>query len=411
MKTTAQYHNELDSILARLQYENQQEAWYYVISMLERGFVDENHFISTAAVMLNGMNFNLSLVYNKKAWDTLFFDENPIKNCKKKFGVTIHEFLHVIYDHIFIVKDFEDKKLFNIAADIVVNQEIPFEWIPYGIHLRLFPDFNLIAKQSVHYYYEELKKKKEKLDADKKGDKPLNESQKKLDELLLNDDNSHDFWTEIYGNLNEAEKIIFENNLKAQLEQAKNFGSVPNCVEEWLDLRKPVINRNWKKDFRNGTKGNVFELKNTWYRPNHRFPEERGHKMKQRPKYLIAIDTSGSMSKNSLDEFVAELDRIKRQSNAEIYIVECDCQIHKVIKYEKKNSIKSLEGRGGTDFNPVILYANKTLKPDMIIYYTDGYCTAPSEKSNTKILWVLSNEGTNIDAISHFPGKKIKIIL
>jgi len=67
-------------------------------------------------------------------------------------------------------------------------------------------------------------------------------------------------------------------------------------------------------------------------------------------------------------------------------------------------------GRGGTDFNEPIDYANKEYHPDCLIYFTDGYASNPKNKCNCPILWILCKNGSiDIDKMEDFQGIKLKM--
>jgi predicted metal-dependent peptidase len=135
----------------------------------------------------------------------------------------------------------------------------------------------------------------------------------------------------------------------------------------------------------------------TYTRPNRRFPDRVGqvpgrafhpHQI-QRPRILVAIDTSGSMNSDDLAETARQL--IPLADLADITIVECDAQIQRV--YAFTGSITSFAGRGGTDLRPV--FAPEFLRrhhPDGIVYFTDGYGPFPLQEPSVRTLWVLTSD-------------------
>ena len=56
------------------------------------------------------------------------------------------------------MKNIDDLEIYNIAADIVVNQYIGQNWkLPENaVTIEFFPDFNLDFLENVEYYYKEL---------------------------------------------------------------------------------------------------------------------------------------------------------------------------------------------------------------------------------------------------------------
>ena len=83
-------------------------------------------------------------------------------NTKEKVAVIKHEALHIIFRHLYRKpKKNADLKLFNIAADLVVNQLIaPWPLPETGVTLRTFPDYDLRPDQTVEWYYDKLLKLK-----------------------------------------------------------------------------------------------------------------------------------------------------------------------------------------------------------------------------------------------------------
>lgn len=69
----------------------------------------------TAAVVLDNAN-NIKLTVNPVFWQEL--------SAIHKLGLLKHELLHLVFGHLTLVKDFSNFQLFNIAADITVNQHI-----------------------------------------------------------------------------------------------------------------------------------------------------------------------------------------------------------------------------------------------------------------------------------------------
>jgi predicted metal-dependent peptidase len=105
-------------------------------------------------------------------------------------------------------------------------------------------------------------------------------------------------------------------------------------------------------------------------------------------------------------EFFNEIYHIYK-SGTDVTVVECDTQIQRVYQYKGKLEDLSVQGRGGTDFEPVFEYLLKNKnKYNNLIYLTDGECTSPQTKILKPVLWVHSSKSKiNND----LPGSKIKI--
>lgn len=97
---------------------------------------------------------------------------------------------------------------------------------------------------------------------------------------------------------------------------------------------------------------------------------------------LVAVDVSGStLSQERSDQFQKIIDK-KRDL---IDIVYFDTEI-------RKEKGKILVGRGGTDYQPVINYADKHYKSVFIV--TDGLGPKPTEPKSAQVVWVLTNDGS-----------------
>ncbi len=133
----------------------------------------------------------------------------------------------------------------------------------------------------------------------------------------------------------------------------------------------------------------------TYTRPNRRFPKRVGEipgRIRRpdiaKPKRLmVAIDTSGSMSTNELNEIAGELKRLG--TLARFSIAECDTIIHRVYRFEGK--FEEAAGRGGTDLRPVFEPAFLAEhRPDGVVYFTDGIGPYPLHPPGVPTLWVLT---------------------
>ena len=96
---------------------------------------------------------------------------NELKSVNERVAVIKHETIHIIFKHLFRMKTKSyDNQLFNVAADIVVNQLIhPWKLPDSAVTLDTFPELKLPKDKSVEWYYENLKQKEE--DKDEKKNK------------------------------------------------------------------------------------------------------------------------------------------------------------------------------------------------------------------------------------------------
>jgi len=106
----------------------------------------------------------------------------------------------------------------------------------------------------------------------------------------------------------------------------------------------------------------------------------------------IGLDVSGSISRQDFNKFMAQLDAIKGLSR--VKVIEVDTQVVAMYDYYKSGSgakIARLGGGGGTVFAPAFAKF-KQLKPDAILFMTDGdvagECAAPGIPTG----WIMTND-------------------
>lgn len=114
---------------------------------------------------------------------------------------------------------------------------------------------------------------------------------------------------------------------------------------------------------------------------------------------IVAVDTSGSISTDELIDFISEVQGIvATASEYKLTLISCDSRIHDVLEYDNFHPIdykevKNLRGGGGTDFRPVFDYIEQhRLKPDCLLYMTDGYGKFPSSFQPFPVLWMMTTE-------------------
>lgn len=104
----------------------------------------------------------------------------------------------------------------------------------------------------------------------------------------------------------------------------------------------------------------------------------------------VGLDVSGSISRSTFVLFMKQLDAIKGLSR--VKVVEIDTQIVAVYDYEltKQNRIARLKGGGGTHFSPAFNLFQK-LKPDAILFMTDGYVAGSCSDPQIPTGWIMTN--------------------
>ena len=344
----------------------------------------------------------------------LYVNENfflkELRSMTERVAVIKHETLHIIFKHLFRMKTKDyDNRLFNIAADLVVNQLIsPWKLPDSAVTLETFRELKLPPDKSVEWYYENLKKTASK---DKEYKKSLQEIFDKMDtsggDDLAGEEGSrkkrryhsdHRMWGE---NENFSMEVV-ETEVDRMIIQArdrtptKDHGTIPlgiqSLIKNIVKKRNPQIN--WKKALKifssSSRKTRVYL---TLKRVSKRFGTRPGTKIKRFQKLAVAIDTSGSINIDDFNDFFGEIHSMWR-FGAEIDVLECDAEIQK--KYSYRGRIPEfIHGGGGTSFDPVFehIKSNRFERYDGCIYLTDGYAPEPTIKPPCKVFWCITKDG------------------
>jgi predicted metal-dependent peptidase len=362
--------------------------------------------IPTAAVGLNSTK--VTLFINEK----FFLQE--LTTFSSRVAVIKHETLHILFKHLFrFDKKKYDSKLFNIAADLVVNQFIGKWKLPTNaITLSSFQDLDLVKNESVEYYYKQIFDLKKQIDKNNRTnsspseqnnnaeDSFPTESAKTLQEILKNGTHSdHSKWGWAEDNLKSSHA---ETELDRLIVQAKERTSIndyhllPIEIKDSIGLiiekRNPKVN--WKRALKIFTSSSrKTRVRFTSKRVSKRYGTRPGLKIQRNQKIAVAVDTSGSISEDNLKLFFNEIHSIWR-NGAEIEVIECDSKVQQTYNYKGKFP-DIIHGRGWTDFNPVFDYINRDKSNiyDGCIYLTDGEANAPQIKPKCNVFWVITSDG------------------
>lgn len=346
-----------------------------------------NESVPTAGVSKH--NINYKLVINTEFWNSLSSDH--------KKGLLWHELLHIVFDHLNLRDGFGDKRLFNIAADCELNQYITPSYLPDGAILpSSFPNLKLDRKAGTNYYYKILQDNPDDPD---------------VQQLMDGAGDMHASWEE-FDNLSESEKKLLKAQAEYQLKEAaeeclKSQGHLPGEIAQIYKRITEVTPSkfNWRAYLRRFA-GNsyVVETKLSRKKLNKRYPDAPGMKFKPKKHILVAIDTSGSVSNDELVEFFNEIRHIHK-TGTEITVLQCDTQINSIEKYNPKKDVK-VQGRGGTEFDPVLDYYNKNSKVfTCLVYLTDGECYTTITPRG-RMLWVISSRARINEQL---PGPQIQL--
>ena len=142
-------------------------------------------------------------------------------------------------------------------------------------------------------------------------------------------------------------------------------------------------------------------------------------------EFVIAIDTSGSVSGSLVQTFLQKTYNILKSTESffnriNVHIIQCDARIQEHVKITNQDEfdeyLKTMKilGLGGTDFRPVFELTQKLIAEKEftnlkgLIYFTDGYGTFPEKKPPYDTAFVFVDDSYNNPDV---PPWAIKLVL
>jgi len=392
-------HEELSRCIIQMLFK--EPFFNHLLSGVVRVVTEE---IPTAAVSFSGNK--IQLLVN----ESFFIKE--LRSQTNRVAVIKHESLHLLFKHLFRADLGKyDRSLFNIAADLVVNQFIGSWKLPdSAVTLKSFPDLELEQNQTVEWYYEKLIKLRDSRDSFPKSADALS----KIQDQTIHSDHSH--WGISKDAKGQVDAYAAETELDRMIIQARDrtpskyHGTIPGEINTLIDAlienRKPKVD--WRRTLKIfATNSRRTYIYSTMHRISKRYGTRPGIKVKQFQKIAVAIDTSGSVSDSDLGIFFTEIDAMYKQG-AEIVVIECDAEVQRTYNYNGQLP-SEVAGRGGTVFDPVFAFlrSDRLTRYDGCIYLTDGYADEPTIRPPCPLLWVITSSG---DAGDHLRfGRIIKL--
>ena len=372
-------------------------------------------------------------VYGRKFLETV--DTEP-----KVRGLILHENLHVALKQLPRGKDMfeENRKLANIAADLVVNNIIEdikgtvngsterIVALPDGaVYDPMFQNWSM--REVYNYLKKNCKggKKGKGGEGGQKGNDPADTGSQDSDDdgdtvtingktYDLSDADEHDLDNLkdlTHGEIKEIndaiDKALREGGMLAGRMGAKVPRSISDLLEpkvDWRDALREFVSSAIKgKDEFTWRKLNKRQLVNDIYLPSME-NETIG-------ELVVAIDTSGSIGGEQITEFATELVSICELCSPEkVRVLWWDTDVHGeqvfVGNYQDIAKLLKPVGGGGTHVSCVSEYINKErINAECVIVFTDGYVESDiTWNINSPTLWMVTeNKGFEPPV-----GKKVK---
>lgn len=201
----------------------------------------------------------------------------------------------------------------------------------------------------------------------------------------------------------EAEQELQSAVIAAAEQAVKKMGKLPAGWEEKINRLKQPPQIPWQAKIRHLLTP-THPTDYSWRRPNRRFIA-RGLYMPTTVKegagtWVVAFDTSGSMSTRELEVCANELEAIAEEVRpGRMVVYHCDAALHgnpPEIEVEPGCSIPvqaySMRGRGGTDMQPIFdRITEMNIEPDVVVVFTDGYVPWHEEQPY-RTIWAITND-------------------
>jgi predicted metal-dependent peptidase len=111
---------------------------------------------------------------------------------------------------------------------------------------------------------------------------------------------------------------------------------------------------------------------------------------------VFAVDCSGSIDQRTINQFAAEIAKVKDDLLPErIHVMYFDSEVSHVESYEVHDDLDiKPHGGGGTDFAPVFeSIIEHGFNPVAIVFLTDLCCNSFGEQPDAPVLWVTTDPG------------------
>jgi predicted metal-dependent peptidase len=288
---------------------------------------------------------------------------------QKRLGLIAHEVWHVAFMHSFRLGE-KDPKIWNYAGDFVIN----------GLLLK--NNFELPDNGCFDPKYDGWSTDQVYEDLIQNCIQPPPQYQM---DLVPGEGTPED--------VEALEQQVTNTVLRAVLRVQMESGDIPDEIAisinelinpklNWKELLYRYVDERTKEDY-------------SWARPNRKYlPYYLPSRYSQCINNLtVAIDTSGSMTDEFLQEILTEVQYINESLQpTNLVVLDCDARINNIHKVTSNDSILDFQftGGGGTSCKPILKYIEDN-DTNVLIYFTDGEMNLNLPAPNCSFLWVISD--------------------
>ncbi len=272
-----------------------------------------------------------------------------------------------------------DKTALKFASDITINDTKLFDYS--DVRTKTARDFHLEQNLSYEEYYRRVKGiLKNQTDSDAEENAELWEENQEAEENInyqIEDAVKNQMW----GSLSSA----IQTEIQASLTIKMDYRRIIQLFRSSVLTSRRVLTR---------------------MKPNRRYDfEYMGSRYAFVTRILVAIDVSGSIRREDIQNFLSVINRFFRYGIEQLDVIQFDNDILEIKNEENGKSSKILtlkkarknilvSGGGGTDFQPAVDFFQKSNYDGMIIF-TDGLAQPPEITKNAghdaHILWIFTS--------------------
>jgi len=327
--------------------------------------------------------------------------------------VLIHEALHCALTH-FARRGNRKKHTWDLACDFAINPLLIKEGFHPPLDVPIFRQYEGMIAEEIypmiddnldqepmdqHLYDDQNNEDSKDSDGGMREDNLTQQDKNQSGESKNNQSTSSLAQRPQSLNPDEIEKLAtqWQKNLASSAQLAQEAGKLDGEFAKLIDffLQPRVSWQSLLSTFMSRLARDDFSYSRPSRRPgNAILPTLRSHQI----DIAVAIDTSGSISQQEIDEFVSEINAIKSTIRSSITLIACDDKIFpsspwRYESWEEINFPASLGGGKGTNFRPVFELLNSLDNPcDVLIYFTDAKGLFPEKIPNYPVLWLVKGK-------------------
>ncbi len=327
--------------------------------------------------------------------------------------VLIHEALHCALTH-FARRGNRKKHTWDLACDFAINPLLIKEGFHPPLDVPIFRQYEGMIAEEIypmiddnldqepmdqHLYDDQNNEDSKDSDGGMREDDLTQKEKNQSGESKNNQSTSSLAQRPQSLNPDEIEKLAtqWQKNLASSAQLAQEAGKLDGEFAKLIDffLQPRVSWQSLLSTFMSRLARDDFSYSRPSRRPgNAILPTLRSHQI----DIAVAIDTSGSISQQEIDEFVSEINAIKSTIRSSITLIACDDKIFpsspwRYESWEEINFPASLGGGKGTNFRPVFELLNSLDNPcDVLVYFTDAKGLFPEEIPNYPVLWLVKGK-------------------